>query len=54
MRKTRIEKVVEVLGRKIGVVETSAPVEVRCKTHLAGLTVVTRLTAIPAVPEAEK
>ena len=54
MRKTRIEKVVEVLGRKIGGVETSAPVEVRCKTHLAGLTVVTRLTAIPAVPEAEK
>jgi hypothetical protein len=54
MRKTRIEKVVEVLGRKIGAVETPAPVEVRCKTHRTGLTVVTRLTAIPAVQEAGK
>lgn len=54
MRKARIEKVMQVLGRKIGVVEAVTPVEVRRKTHLKGLTVVTRLTAIPAVQETEQ
>jgi hypothetical protein len=54
MRKRQIEKVVEVLGRKIGVGETMAPVEVRRKTHLAGLTVVTRLTAVQSNQEAGK
>jgi hypothetical protein len=57
-RKVRVEKAMEVLGRKIGS-EHPAPVfKVRHKTHLAGLTVVTRLTVTPPVvsagPEAAK
>jgi hypothetical protein len=60
LRKVRVEKAMEVLGRKIGS-EQSAPVfKMRRKTHLAGLTVMTRLTvvpaesAVPADPEASK
>jgi hypothetical protein len=54
MRKARIEKVMDVLGRKIGVVEPVMPVEVRCKTHRVGLSVVTRLTAVASSQEAGK
>ena len=45
MRKDRIEQVVKVLGRKIGATEVVPSLRVRRKTHLPGLTVVTRLTA---------
>lgn len=42
LRQTRVEKVIEVLGWKIG--GTAAPIQVvRCKTHIPGLTLVTRL-----------
>jgi hypothetical protein len=57
LRKVRVERAMEVLGRKIGP-DQSAPVfKVRRKTHLAGLTVVTRLTVsqvVSAGPEAAK
>lgn len=54
MRKARVERVMDVLGRKIGVVEAVAPVEVRRRSNLKGLTVVTRLTAVASIQEAGK
>jgi uncharacterized protein YydD (DUF2326 family) len=54
VRKSHIERVVQVLGRKIGVAETIETHQVRRKTHLPGLTVVTRLTAIKTVEKAGK
>ena len=54
VRKDRVEQVVKVLGRKIGITEPVATHRVRRKTHLPGLTVVTRLTAFQSKEEAEK
>jgi hypothetical protein len=54
MRKERIEQVVKVLGRKIGATEVMPTVQVRKKTHLPSLTVVTRLTVYQNKTEAEK
>ncbi len=51
MRKDRIEQVVKVLGRKIGAAEVVPTLKVRQKTHLPGLTVVTRLTVFENKPE---
>jgi hypothetical protein len=51
LRKLRVEKAVEVLGRKIGS-ERPAPVyKIQRKTHLPGLTVMTRLTVVPVGPK---
>jgi len=53
-RRTRIEKVVEVLGQKI-ISEQSEPVhQVRLKTQLKGLTIATRLTALKSAAKAGK
>ncbi len=53
-RRTRIERVVEVLGQKI-VSDQSAPLhQVHLKTRVPGLTVVTRLTALKTAPKAGK
>lgn len=54
MRKERIEQVVKVLGKKIGATEAEPILQVKRKTHLPGLTVMTRLTAIQTKTEAEK
>ncbi len=54
MRKERIEQVVKVLGKKIGVTDATPVLQVKRKTHLPGLTVMTRLTAIQAKTEAGK
>lgn len=54
MRKDRIEQVVKVLGEKIGASEVVPTFKVRKKTHLPGLTVVTRLTVFQDKTEAEK
>ncbi len=54
MRKERIEQVVKVLGKKIGVTEATPIFQVKRKTHLPGLMVMTRLTAIQTKTEAEK
>ncbi|HEX3891997.1 MAG TPA: hypothetical protein VHW46_05450 [Terracidiphilus sp.] len=51
VRKDRVEQVVTVLGRKIGIPQPVASHRVRLKTHLPGLTVVTRLTAIQGKKE---
>jgi hypothetical protein len=49
LRKVRVEKAMELLGRRIGS-ERPAPVfKVRRKTHLPGLTVKTQLTVVPLV-----
>ena len=48
LRRIRVEKAVEVLGRKIGS-ERPAPIyKIQRKTHFPGLTVMTRLTVVPA------
>ena len=54
MRKERIEQVVKVLGRKIGAAEVVPSFKVRRKSHLPGLTVVTRLTVFEKKAEADK
>jgi hypothetical protein len=48
LRKSRVEKAVEVLGRTIQSDQPVPVYKVRRKTHLPGLTVVTRLTVAPA------
>lgn len=53
-RRSRIEKVVEVLGRKIVSDQGEQAQKVRLKTHLPGLTVVTRLTAMKIAEKTEK
>lgn len=54
MRKDRIEQVVKVLGQKIGANAVVPAMKVRRKTHLPGLTVVTRLTVYEKKHEAGK
>jgi hypothetical protein len=54
LRRTHIEKAVEVLGRKIGTDQPMPIYKVRRKTHLPGLTVMTRLTVVPADPNSGK
>jgi len=54
MRKEQIEQVVKVLGRRIGAAEVVPSFKVRKKTHLPGLTVVTRLTVFEKKEEAGK
>src|SRR5215475_13081231 len=54
MRKERIQQVVKVLGKKIGATEATPVLQVKRKTHLPGLTVTTRLTAIKTKTETEK
>ncbi len=54
LRKVRIKKAMEVLENKIGTDRPAPNYQVRHKTHLPGLTVVTRLTVVPASLEAEK
>jgi hypothetical protein len=52
LRRTRIERVVEVLGQKI-VSDQSEPLhQVHLKTQVPGLTVMTRLTALKTAPKA--
>ncbi|MGO9436754.1 MAG: hypothetical protein ACLPH3_12285 [Terracidiphilus sp.] len=49
LRQTRVKRVVEVLGRKIGS-DQQAPIHVvRCKTYVPGLTLLTRLSVMPKV-----
>jgi len=53
LRQTRVERVAEVLGRKIGS-DRQAPLKVvRCKTHVPGLTLLTRLSVMPMAPKTE-
>jgi DNA repair exonuclease SbcCD ATPase subunit len=53
-RKNRVEKAVEVLGRKIESDQEASISKIRRKTYLPGLTVVTRLTVAPADPNSGK
>lgn len=54
MRKERIQQVVTVLGKKIGITEATPVLQVKHKTHLPGLTLITRLTAIQTRIDAQK
>jgi hypothetical protein len=54
VRKTHIEKAVEVLGRTVGSDQPASLYKVRRKTYLPGLTVVTRLTVAPTDPNSGK
>jgi hypothetical protein len=54
VRKTHVEKAVEVLGRTIGSDHPASLYKVRRKTYLPGLTVVTRLTVAPRGPNSGK
>jgi hypothetical protein len=51
LRKLRVEKAVEVLGRKIGSDRPTPVYKTQRKTHLPGLTVMTRLTVVPVGPK---
>ncbi len=53
-RRSRVERVVELLGRKIVSDQGEKPQKVRLKTKLPGLTVVTRLTAMKTAKKAGK
>ena len=48
LRRIRVEKAVEVLGRKIGSDRPAPIYKTQRKTHFAGLTVMTRLSVVPA------
>jgi hypothetical protein len=53
-RRARIEKVVEVLGRKIVSDQGELAQQVHLKTQRPGLTVMTRLTTLKTAPKAGK
>jgi hypothetical protein len=48
LRRIRVEKAVEVLGRKIGSDRPTPVYKIQRKTHFPGLTVMTRLSVVPA------
>ncbi len=54
VRKTHIENAVEALGRTVGSDHPAALYQVRRKTYLPGLTVMTRLTVTPQGPKSGK
>jgi hypothetical protein len=47
LRRIRVEKAVEVLGRKIGSDRPTPVYKIQRKTHFPGLTVMTRLSVVP-------